>query len=262
VRRRRRVLRWAAGVVAAVALVVLALNVLVLREGRGGVDDVARIDHAPVAIVLGAAVLPDGRMSAMLADRVRQGLALYRAGKVDKLLVSGDHGAWRYDETGTMRRALVRAGVPPRDVFTDHAGFDTRATMERARRVFGVRRAVVVTQGFHMSRALYLARRAGLDVQGLTSDLEPYRTGAGNAREVLARVKAVWNVATGARVLGGPSHPITGDGRGSWGPPTPPAPATPSAAATPPAPSALPAPPAAATPLDPPGPADSSGAAR
>lgn len=99
-------------------------------------------------VVPGALVEPDGDMSAMLGDRVRRAEALWKAGKVEKILVSGDHGQWVYDEPDTMRKALVAAGVPPRDVFEDHAGFDTWATMARAHEIFGVRDAVVVTQGF------------------------------------------------------------------------------------------------------------------
>ncbi len=86
----------------------------------------------------GALVEPDGEMSAMLAARVEQASRLWHAGKVEKILVSGDHGTWNYDEPDTMRKALVRDGVAPRDIFEDHAGFDTWATMVRARSIFGV----------------------------------------------------------------------------------------------------------------------------
>ncbi|HYC80666.1 MAG TPA: ElyC/SanA/YdcF family protein, partial [Solirubrobacterales bacterium] len=109
---------------------------------------------AEVAIVPGAMVQADGKMSAMLADRVEQAARLWHAGKVEKVLVSGDHHTWAYDEPDTMRKALVARGVPPRDVFEDHAGFDTWATMVRARAIFNVEDAVVVTNGFHMARAL------------------------------------------------------------------------------------------------------------
>ena len=87
-----------------------------------------------------------------------------------KILVSGDHGQWTYDEPDTMRKALVRDGVAPEDIFEDHAGFDTWATMVRARSIFNVPDAVVVTQGFHMPRALYLAEEAGIHASGLLAD--------------------------------------------------------------------------------------------
>lgn len=124
-----------------------------------------------------------------------------------------------------MRKALVRDGVPPRDVFEDHAGFDTWATMVRARSIFGVRKAVVVTQGFHMPRALFLAEEAGIDATGLTSDLHPYgfQGAKSDVREVLSRVKAIADVTLEAPAVAGPKIPIaTSDGRESWGPAPPP----------------------------------------
>jgi SanA protein len=128
-----------------VALVVAA-NAWVLLTTRGrSTADVADLPHAQTAIVLGTLVEKDGRMSRILADRVAQASTLWKAGKVDRVLVSGDHHGWDYDEPGTMRKALVRDGVPDRVVFTDHAGFNTRFTMVRAQRVFGVRSAIVVT---------------------------------------------------------------------------------------------------------------------
>jgi SanA protein len=208
------------GAVVLVLLVALA-NVYVLTSGGDSTGEVADVPHAEVAIVPGALVKPDGEMSAMLADRVRQAAALWHAGKVEKILVSGDHGTWKYDEPDTMRRALVRDGVAPRDVVEDHAGFDTWATMVRARSIFGVRDAVVVTQGFHMPRALYLADAAGIDASGLTADLHQWgRQGRkSEVREVLSRVKAVADVALETPALAGPKIPIaTTDGRESWGP--------------------------------------------
>jgi SanA protein len=205
---------------------VIGANALVVISSSGDdTKDLAKLRHAQVALVLGAQVQSDGQMSAMLADRVSQAVALWRAGKVDRVLVSGDHKRWSYDEPGTMKDALLAAGVPASAIFTDHAGFNTWASMVRARKVFDVRSAIVVTQGFHMARALYLARAAGLSAQGLDADLRGYgRQGTkSDVREVLARVKAVGDGAVGSHVLLGPRIPISGDGRASWGPSAPPA---------------------------------------
>lgn len=210
---------------AVMALVVVFANVYVLYEGGDSTSRVADVPKVEVAIVPGALVQPDGKMSPMLADRVRQASALWHAGKVRKILVSGDHGSWGYDEPDTMRKALVGDGVPPRDVFEDHAGFDTWATMVRARRIFGIRRAVVVTQGFHMPRALYLAHEAGIDATGLTADLHQwgFQGRKSEAREVLSRVKAIVDVSLDTPAMAGPKIPIaTSDGRESWGPAAPP----------------------------------------
>jgi len=214
-----------AGLAVVLTLLVAAANVYVLLEGEDSTSSVADVPKTEVAIVPGALVKPDGEMSAMLGDRVDQALRLWQAGKVEKILVSGDHGSWKYDEPDTMRIALVRGGVPPRDVFEDHAGFDTWATMVRARNIFGVRRAVVVTQGFHMPRALYLADHAGIDATGLTADLHTwgYQGRKSEAREVLSRVKAVADVTLDTPAMAGPKIPIaTTDGRESWGPAPPP----------------------------------------
>ncbi len=206
-------------------LLVALANAYVLLEGDDATSDVAEVSRAEVAIVPGAFVEPSGKMSAMLADRVKQASALWHAGKVEKILVSGDHGTWQYDEPDTMRKALVRDGVTPEDIFEDHAGFDTWATMVRARSIFGVHDAVVVTQGFHMPRALYLADAAGIDATGLTADLHHwgYQGHKSEVREVLSRVKAVVDVSLDTPAMAGPKIPIaTTDGRESWGPEPPP----------------------------------------
>ncbi|HTU15112.1 MAG TPA: ElyC/SanA/YdcF family protein [Solirubrobacterales bacterium] len=205
-------------------LLIAGTNAYVLIRGGGPtVSDAKSADPAETAIVLGALVEADGRMSEMLADRVDQAANLWHAGKVKHILVSGDHGQWRYDEPTTMKRALVGRGVPEDVIFTDHAGFDTNATMVRARRIFDVDDALVVTQGFHMKRALFLADAAGIDAEGVTSDLHEYggRGLKGSVREVASRVKAVGDVIFGGSVMGGPEIPIGGTASASWGPAPP-----------------------------------------
>ena len=212
-----------AGGVSVAVLIAMANAYVLLNEGDSA-ESVAELPRAQVVIVPGALVKPDGTMSTMLADRVHGALSLWRADKVERILVSGDHHTWSYDEPDTMRKALVRAGVPGRVIFEDHAGFDTWATMERARDIFGVRDAIVVTQGFHMPRALYLANAAGIDAAGLTTDLHPYgiQGAKSGVREVLSRVKAVVDTALGTPAMAGPPIPLSGDGRASWGPKPPP----------------------------------------
>jgi SanA protein len=205
-------------------MVALANAYVLLSSSGDSTDKVSEVSEVEVAIVPGALVEPDGEMSTMLAARVKQASRLWHAGKVEKILVSGDHGSWKYDEPDTMRKALVEDGVAPEDVFEDHAGFDTWATMVRARSIFGVRDAVVITQGFHMPRALYLADEAGIDATGLTADLRPWGSQGrkSSVREVLSRVKAVVDVTLDTPALAGPKIPIsTTDGRESWGPEPP-----------------------------------------
>jgi SanA protein len=225
-RRWPRLSKALVGGAAMLFLIVGASNAYVLLSADGqSTDSVAEVPAAEVAIVPGALVEPSGRMSAMLADRVRQASALWHAGKVEKILVSGDHHSWAYDEPGTMRKALVADGVRPADVFEDHAGFDTWATMVRARGIFGVRDAVVVTQGFHMPRGLYLADAAGIEATGLTADLHRwgFQGDKSAVREVLSRMKAVADVTLDTPAMAGPKIPISQtDGRESWGPVPPP----------------------------------------
>jgi SanA protein len=202
-------------------LAVAVPNLIVWLGGRSPITtDVAKVPHAQAALVLGAQIYRDGRPSIMLRDRVNAAAELYRAGRVDKLLLSGDHSRVDYDEVGTMRGLLLAQGIPGEDIFTDHAGFDTWDSAQRAKRVFDVSSAVVVTQGFHMARALYDARRAGLKATGYVADRRQYGKIMGKlrVREALARVKTMGDVVTGAdpHFLGA-EIPITGDGRISWG---------------------------------------------
>jgi SanA protein len=202
-RNRRAVLAWTAcGALAAFALLVGIANAVVLLGGRGAKTDPKALPHAQVALVLGAYVQPDGRPSAMLEDRLRGAAELYRAHRVDKVLASGDHGRPDYDEVNAMRAELVRLGVPDDAIFTDHAGFATLDSVVRARKVFDVRSAIVVTQPFHMARALWLAHRAGLTAYGLEAGKGTNYGGKGvqaDVRELLARTKAVADVVTGAQ---------------------------------------------------------------
>jgi SanA protein len=207
------------------ALSVVGINMYMTLRVQSEVTSAADAPHAQAAIILGALVNADGSMSSMLADRVQRGAELYKAGKVDRVIVSGDHHTWQYDEPTTMRRALQEQGVPANKIFTDHAGFSTWASMVRARKVFEVKSALIVTQGFHMTRALYLANSAGLTAHGVTSDLQPYgrQETKSEVREVPARVKAFASVLFGQKVLLGPKIPVeSASARSSWGPQHPP----------------------------------------
>ena len=152
----------------------------------------------------------------MLKDRVKTAVELYNSGKVSKLLMTGDNGRDDYDEVNYMRKYAESLGVPTEDIFMDHAGFNTYDSMYRARDVFNVESALIVTQEFHLSRALYIARSMGLDVKGVVADKHVYRGLVYNeAREILARNKAFLNVSVikpKPKFLG-PTIPITGDGR-------------------------------------------------
>jgi SanA protein len=168
------------------------------------------------ALVLGARVYSDERPSPILEDRLATALELYQAKKVQKLLVSGDHGRANYDEVRAMRNYFTEHGVPAADIFMDHAGFDTYDSVYRARDVFQAKSLIIVTQEFHLPRALYIAKRLGVDAAGIVADRREYTAGAtrrNTLREPIARIKAFGSVTFGAkpRYLGEPA-PLTGDG--------------------------------------------------
>ncbi len=178
--------------------------------------DANRVPKKQVAIVLGARVYRSGKPTAILEDRLRAALTLYRQGKVEKILVSGDHLAPEYDEVNAMWRWLSRYEVPSRDIFLDHAGIRTLDTMIRASEVFEVDSAVVCTQAFHLSRSVFLARRAGIDAVGIVADRRKYLHPRRNqVREYVAKTVAFLDsyvFRTHPR-FGGDVIPISGDGR-------------------------------------------------
>lgn len=151
----------------------------------------------PVALVLGAEVYADGQPSRYLKARLDVAYRLFTAGKVRAILVSGDNGTRHYNETDGMRHYLIERGIPAKKVVGDHAGFDTYDSCVRARRIFGVTRAIVVSQTYHLPRALATCRAIGLDAWGVGDDT--VRTSAemwsyGTLRELGANLKMVWDV--------------------------------------------------------------------
>jgi SanA protein len=135
---------------------------------------VDEIRHERVAIVFGARIYSDGRLSPMLRDRVETAVELYRAGKVEKLLMSGDNRFEDYDEPGRMRDYAISLGVPAEDIHPDYAGRRTYDTCYRARAIFLLESAILVTQNFHLPRALFTCEGLGLDVVGVAADKQAY----------------------------------------------------------------------------------------
>ncbi len=148
------------------------------------------------AIVLGASVKSNGNLSVMLRDRVESALLLYNHGKVKRFLLSGDNGTENYNEPKAMKNYLIERGVPKDHIYLDYAGFDTYDTMYRSKEVFEVEDAIIVTQGFHLPRAVFLAQEMGLNYVGYTGDKRTYAQEEYNIkRELLANVKAYLELA-------------------------------------------------------------------
>ncbi|MBK9313717.1 MAG: YdcF family protein [Acidobacteria bacterium] len=148
-----------------------------------------------VAVVFGASVFGNGDLSPILANRVDRAIELYQAGKVDRILVSGDNRHPSYNEPRAMQEYILSRGVNPSHVVVDNSGRSTYETCLRAKKVYGLDQAVLVTQNFHLARALYIANELGLDAVGMAANMSPssqldYQT----LREWGAEVKAYFNL--------------------------------------------------------------------
>ena len=150
------------------------------------------IDHRPVAVVFGAGVYPGGRLSPVLEDRVQTAVDLYKAGKVDKLLMTGDNSIATYNEPAHMADFAIAQGVPEKDIAFDYAGRRTYASCWRAKHIFGLDKVALITQRFHLPRALYLCQELGLDAAGVAADRRDYHLAntRSQIREIPARIKA------------------------------------------------------------------------
>jgi vancomycin permeability regulator SanA len=195
--RRRRLVRRLA-VAAVIALVLLSSPWLwTTLAARGHVYNEANAPAADVVIVLGTEVLPDGQPSYRLAGRLETAAALVRSGRARVVLVSGDGNGGSGDEPAAMTAYLTgRLGVDPWRVAGDPFGLDTYDSCSRARTVYGVNRALVVTQSYHVSRAVALCRHLGLNVDGVTARCPGCSTGLivrKGARDYLASSKAAWD---------------------------------------------------------------------
>ena len=182
-------------------------NTLALPDG-------ADLEPADAIIILGAYVRPDGALSLILKDRLDTGLYLYKQNKAPKIIVTGDHGQKNYNEVQAMKDYLLSHDVPEKDIFMDHAGFDTYDSIYRARDVFLVKKGIIVTQNFHLPRAVYIADRLGLDARGYQSALVYPWYYKVALRDLFARSKAFLDVEilkSKPKYLGD-VIPITGDG--------------------------------------------------
>lgn len=174
-----------------------------------------------IIIVLGAGVYKNKRMSAILTDRMDTAIDIYKSGGRKKLLLSGDHGTPYYDEVNAMKKYALEKGVAPEDIFLDHAGYNTYDSLYRAFHFYSVREALIVSQKFHLSRALYIGKNLGMKVNGVVADRREYDRESmvrWKFREFAAGLKAFYYVhlfkpepKEKRNIL-----PISGDGRKSW----------------------------------------------
>ena len=175
---------------------LLVLGIPRLVTGLYAAPRIYTVESAPlrrVAVVFGAGLLRDGSPTTILRDRVQQAANLYFAKKVEKLLMSGDNRFVDYNEPESMRQYALSLGIPEKDIVLDYAGRSTYDTCYRAKVIFGLKDAILVTQQFHLARAIFLCNVLGLDAIGVESDMRQYLRSSlfwWNARELLATLNA------------------------------------------------------------------------
>ena len=193
-----KIMKALIGIALAAVIFVLYINVYMVKSAKDKIYDFDEIGNISgdydCVIVFGAGVKPNGEPSDMLADRMKTGIAVLNEGITDRMIVSGDHGRKNYDEVRTMKDYAVNCGIDSEKIFKDHAGFSTYDTLYRARDVFKVKKAILVTQKYHLARALYLAQSMGIDAVGVSADLRGYRGQSYREfREYIARTKDVFS---------------------------------------------------------------------
>ncbi len=175
-----------------IAIIILGINLYIILSTKKQIikkDDYTKLSDIDCIIILGAGIV-EGKPSHMLEDRLLEGIKLYQNNISDKIIMSGDHGRKEYDEVNVMKNYAIQKGVPSENIFMDHAGFSTYESIYRARDIFKARKVVIVTQKYHLYRALYIANQLGLEAYGVGADPRQY---VGRIyremREILARNK-------------------------------------------------------------------------
>jgi SanA protein len=197
----RRVIKmfiWIIGILIILGTLVLAVSRIITgAAARGKIYTSADVPVHRIAIVFGAGLWRNGTPTPVLEDRVKTAADLYFTGKVEKLLFSGDNRFVEYNEPEAMRQLALKLGVPSEAIVRDYAGRRTYDTCYRAGAIFGVNEAILVTQAFHMPRALYLCNHLGVKAVGVNSDIQKFRKSVvlyWNMRELIATAAALWDI--------------------------------------------------------------------
>jgi len=212
-------LKYFIGLCALVVIVIITINLTVnLKSKKYIYSNVNDVPYCYTGIVLGAQVSSTGYLSDFLQDRVDAAIELYNAKKINRFLLTGDHGRVGYDEVNSMKDYLMNHGIKEEDIFLDHAGFDTYNSLTRAKEIFQVKDAIIITQEFHLPRAVYIARGKGLNAYGVIADKREYSSiNYLKRREILANIKAYFEllINKNPKFLGN-KIPITGDSKLSY----------------------------------------------
>ncbi len=198
------------------AAAVFVPNFIVVNKTKSNIvslEEAAKLSDIDCAVILGAGVR-DGKPTPMLRDRLLTGIELYKSGGAKKLIMSGDHGSEEYDEVNIMKSFAVENGLPDSDIFMDHAGFSTYDTVYRAKEIFEADNIIIVSQEYHLYRALYIAEKLGVKAVGVSADLNTYRGQTKrDLREILARDKDFFNcIIKPEPTYLGDKIPVSGNG--------------------------------------------------
>lgn len=203
------------GIILLIGIAALALNIYTVKTAEKSVftaDTYKSTDKADCILILGAGVR-NGKPTPMLRDRLLTGIALYENGAADKIIMSGDHGREDYDEVNVMRAFALERGVKSEDIFLDHAGFSTYDSVYRAKNIFGAENIVIVSQKYHLYRALYIAKKLDMSAAGVSADLNAYGGQfKRDIREIIARDKDFFKciIKPKAQIMGD-KIPLDGD---------------------------------------------------
>ena len=188
----KKVLKYIIIFIILIAIIILGINLYIILSTKKQIikkEDYTKLSDIDCIIILGAGIVED-KPSHMLEDRLLEGIKLYQNNVSDKIIMSGDHGRKEYDEVNVMKNYAIQKGVPSENIFMDHAGFSTYESIYRARDIFKAKKVVIVTQKYHLYRALYIAKQLGLEAYGVGADPRQY---VGKTyremREILARNK-------------------------------------------------------------------------
>ena len=172
----KKLLKYGIIVIIIIALIVLGINLYVRISTNKQIikeNDYTELSDVDCIIILGAGIWGD-KPSPMLEDRLLEGIKLYQNGASDKIIMSGDHGRKEYDEVSIMKNYAIEKGIPSENIFMDHAGFSTYESIYRAKDIFQAKKIVIVTQKYHLYRALYIANQLGLEAYGVGADPRQY----------------------------------------------------------------------------------------
>ena len=188
----KKVLKYGMIVIIVIVIMIFGINLYVKSSTNKQIikeNDYTKLLDVDCIIILGAGILGD-KPSDMLEDRLLEGIKLYQNNASDKIIMSGDHGREEYDEVNIMKNYAIEKGIPSENIFMDHAGFSTYESIYRAKAIFKAKKVVIVTQKYHLYRALYIANQLGVEAYGVGADPRQY-VGASyrEIREILARNK-------------------------------------------------------------------------